>query len=405
MTTRSTAAEAPFLAAIRADLESDTPRLIFADWLEERGDPRAQLIRVQCEQANNPAGGRLVELREQERLLLAQYEQQWLAELPRLHGVTYGRGALQPAFHRGFVEEATLRSCKAVLRAEPLMTETIVHRMNLRLDEARRVPEWTVLRGMVVLKAEGPGAAAVLQAPDLSALRSLKIVSDEQCDFDPTAPALPNLRTLRLINSPIGNTGLGRLGEWPGLASVEELELSGTQALNVGLRALVESPSVANLTRLALGEIPMEDTGLAILADSPYLGRLRELTCLDCALTPRLEGLDRLPQLTALCLDGNPLRVVGAQHLAESVPQGLRQLSLAWAGVGDAGVAALLRSSRLTKLESLMLPYSDITDVGGSALVETAALPKLTHLELYGNQLSDRMRKRLEERFGKGFIG
>jgi uncharacterized protein (TIGR02996 family) len=43
--------EAPFLAAIRADRDEDQPRLAFADWLEEQGDPRAEFIRTQCELA------------------------------------------------------------------------------------------------------------------------------------------------------------------------------------------------------------------------------------------------------------------------------------------------------------------------------------------------------------------
>src|SRR5215212_7800179 len=40
----------PFLAAINANLDDDTPRLVFADWLQENGDePRAEFIRIQCE--------------------------------------------------------------------------------------------------------------------------------------------------------------------------------------------------------------------------------------------------------------------------------------------------------------------------------------------------------------------
>ncbi len=40
------------LAAIRAAPAEDAPRLVYADWLEEHGDPgHAKLIRVQCAQA------------------------------------------------------------------------------------------------------------------------------------------------------------------------------------------------------------------------------------------------------------------------------------------------------------------------------------------------------------------
>jgi uncharacterized protein (TIGR02996 family) len=35
-----------FVAAILADPRDDTPRLVFADWLEERGDPRGEFLRI-----------------------------------------------------------------------------------------------------------------------------------------------------------------------------------------------------------------------------------------------------------------------------------------------------------------------------------------------------------------------
>jgi uncharacterized protein (TIGR02996 family) len=52
-----------FLRAIAADPEDDTPRLVFADWLDEHDDPqRAEFIRVQVELARRPprrwCGGR-----------------------------------------------------------------------------------------------------------------------------------------------------------------------------------------------------------------------------------------------------------------------------------------------------------------------------------------------------------
>jgi uncharacterized protein (TIGR02996 family) len=44
--------EAGFIAAVLASPDNDTPRLAFADWLEENGRPeRAEFIRVQCELA------------------------------------------------------------------------------------------------------------------------------------------------------------------------------------------------------------------------------------------------------------------------------------------------------------------------------------------------------------------
>ncbi len=47
---RPAAEEVAFWKAIDADPDDDTVRLIFADWLEERGDLRADAIRRRCEQ-------------------------------------------------------------------------------------------------------------------------------------------------------------------------------------------------------------------------------------------------------------------------------------------------------------------------------------------------------------------
>src|SRR2546422_761256 len=50
---------APFLRAICAHPDDDGPRLVYADWLDERGDPRGEFIRVQCGLAklSGPCGG------------------------------------------------------------------------------------------------------------------------------------------------------------------------------------------------------------------------------------------------------------------------------------------------------------------------------------------------------------
>ncbi|MBN9518001.1 TIGR02996 domain-containing protein [bacterium] len=46
--------EAAFLRAVRAEPSARTPRLVYADWLDDRGDPRAGFIRH--EEARPPAG-------------------------------------------------------------------------------------------------------------------------------------------------------------------------------------------------------------------------------------------------------------------------------------------------------------------------------------------------------------
>jgi uncharacterized protein (TIGR02996 family) len=42
--------EQALLATILAEPENDAPRLVYADWLDDHGDPaRAELIRAECE--------------------------------------------------------------------------------------------------------------------------------------------------------------------------------------------------------------------------------------------------------------------------------------------------------------------------------------------------------------------
>jgi uncharacterized protein (TIGR02996 family) len=91
-----------FVAAINDAPDDDTPRLVYADWLDEHGDSdRAAFIRLQCRLAereqvadvpfDDPDQQRVVQL-------LQAHEARWTAELPALHGVHY---ALRQAF-RGF---------------------------------------------------------------------------------------------------------------------------------------------------------------------------------------------------------------------------------------------------------------------------------------------------------------
>lgn len=60
-----------YLAAIRAAPDDDAPRLVYADWLLERGDPRGELIILQC-------GPQTDEAKRRARELLDLHQNQWL---------------------------------------------------------------------------------------------------------------------------------------------------------------------------------------------------------------------------------------------------------------------------------------------------------------------------------------
>src|SRR5262245_51174460 len=81
-----------FLRDIIEHPEDDAPRLIFADWLEDNGDPdRAEFIRVQCELDPLSRGqARWEELTARSMDLWSANHVRWVHELPVLPGVKWG---------------------------------------------------------------------------------------------------------------------------------------------------------------------------------------------------------------------------------------------------------------------------------------------------------------------------
>src|SRR5262245_5914398 len=89
---------ADLLAGIIEAPDDDTPRLIFADWLDGHGEPdRAEFIRTQLARARlEPEDPAAFDLEERERDLLAGHDRRWRREWPVLEkqDLDYRRGFL-----------------------------------------------------------------------------------------------------------------------------------------------------------------------------------------------------------------------------------------------------------------------------------------------------------------------
>src|SRR6516164_3398920 len=87
-----------FLRAILEEPEDDTHRLVYADYLEEHGDPdRAEFIRVQCELARmGEDEEHRFDLEARADMLLSEHRRKWLGPLNVLPAPS--------RFRRGFVE-------------------------------------------------------------------------------------------------------------------------------------------------------------------------------------------------------------------------------------------------------------------------------------------------------------
>ncbi len=225
------------LCAIGDHPEEDTPRLVYADWLEENGDPeRADFVRnqVALAQPGLPSGERHPLVRKNVHYL-TNFVRHWKYELPRVPGVEWGD------FNRGLIEEVRAADERAVVRhAAAVFAVPGVHVLRLwRLYDGHalaRVPQLRLLRTFRLIA--GP-------APD--ALRDLL-----------ASPHLRRLTALDLYGSLAGDALAEDLadGRFPDLA---ELDLGSNNVRDGGAAALARSPHLANLRLLDLRGNPVTD--------------------------------------------------------------------------------------------------------------------------------------------------
>jgi uncharacterized protein (TIGR02996 family) len=264
-----------FIRAILDDPEDDLPRLVYADWLEERGDPRGELIRLQCEleriggSPTDPAAAAHREaLSDRLRELLRKHGPEWAAPLER-----FGRLAQFQPPRRGFVEAA-------YLAAETLLT---------RAGEVFQVTP--LLREVAVDRVAGH-LAALAQAPSLARLTSLRFLGGVDAEGARALACSPHLgRLIRLDfgrdppvhgrhtewDNEVGDRGAEALAASASLRQLTDLGLGFNRIGDAGARALADSPHRAGLTWLDLGENEIGEAGVQALIDSPHLTRLTRL--------------------------------------------------------------------------------------------------------------------------------
>jgi uncharacterized protein (TIGR02996 family) len=220
--------EESFLADILEHPDDDAVRLIYADWLEEHGDPagadRAEFIRVQCARASRTDTGNQVELCRRERELLARYQQEWLGPL---YGVldawTFERGFLAHARvdARLFLPVAHLLFESApVRRLELFWTDASVRERERDLRQVCGLPQ---LRRLVHLELEGNHLRS----------HSAEVLAGSE--------HLAGLAWLNLAHNQIGDRGVRALAWSPLLTQLVDLDLGVNDIGPAGLRSLVEA--------------------------------------------------------------------------------------------------------------------------------------------------------------------
>ncbi len=293
--------EEGLLADIRDHPEDDAPRLIYADWLDEHGEPlRAELIRVQValshSAADDPGRDRL---EAREHAVLEAQEGAWTVALRPL--------VVRHEFRRGLIDEVEVEPGLLAEHGEEL------HRLAPTAAWHVHANGWDGVRALVRCKA-------------LARVRRLALLGERMggagARILAESPHIVQLRSLSLAGQVLGQPGAQALAGSRYLKNLEELDLTACGLARSAVTLLAQSPNLPRLRRLVLAQNQLGDADVRALAASPYLKELRELD-----------------------LSGNPLTTEAAEALAGSpLLARLRRLDLSECQVGPRGLYLLRQS-------------------------------------------------------------
>jgi uncharacterized protein (TIGR02996 family) len=389
-----------FWKAIVAEPDDDTHRLVFADWLDDNGDPdRAEFIRLQCKLAGmDGTEPEWTEHRVREQLLLAEHREAWLAEMPKWTQTKIER------FRRGFPSRLSCTYSEYARSGASLARDTVIDEVDLRghrnasISDAitasphaprlrfftetntqaelmRLLPAMTGLRELHLVcplwdtqpwEHLGP----LLRLPVFQVLRCLSLsmgqepricseVSGQLAQVD-----LPALASFRFYTPPaVSGWGLAQLLAAPFVPGLRELILTGPVGATEA-RPLADALGLTGLRRLGLRIPPVEPAALATVLASPHLSNLSALVVLGVndGHLEVLEAADVTPRLRTLHLWSPDSRI---------------------SGVTRAGVERLVNSGRLAGLFRLGLAQVRASEAVVEMLARTPHLPELRSLELY----------------------
>jgi uncharacterized protein (TIGR02996 family) len=364
--------ERRLIDAIVAAPEDDAPRIVYADWLQQRGDPRGELIQLQCQLAG-PEDERRRSMRIAENKLLADYALAWTKPLHEVLPEPPPAAQHEFTFARGFVDEATLSlACLPHLGAL-LERAPMLRRLRLRPN------------GMVTLPLARPVIDKTFASPHLLRITSLEVSLPGGGNAIAEAIAgmseLANLRELAVHAS-----------IWGDQVAAFAQSRAGLMLDDAGALALAGSPHLAKVEKLSLEGNFVGIAGAHAVARAPW--KLRELELGNNAI----EGLE--PGAIARALDGQAcaglevLSLAGIALATEDLAAiaatptfaNLRDLDLEKCQVGKDGIAAFCNALALPALRRLRLERNSLGDAGAQAIATCAALAELTSLEAGHNR-------------------
>ena len=317
------------LAAVCANPEDDTPRLVYADWLDENGDEvwrtRAAFIREQIRIAAGrppldpaPPGWQSADT------LLLRYEGVWARGHPDWIG-PYRHLYDFPDYRRGFLDRVRVHFDKWMKADGEARLRVPITRLEVDgadLGRVAVVPQFATvrelsagsrhpltadqmaafvgpqavarLRSLSLFGVEPPAIPVLAGADRLARLSTLRIGGGAEAVvvLEPGS-ALAGLTDLTLWGAGLAGVGLARLADAPGLARLTRLSIQHPAGGDAGFAALVRSPLASNLRTLDVWTPELGEAGTRAVAESPYLGNLQELRLSRSRLGRRFERVVR----------------------------------------------------------------------------------------------------------------
>jgi uncharacterized protein (TIGR02996 family) len=411
--------ERSLLAAIAADPEDDEPRIVYADWLLQAGDPRGELIAVQCalERSRTP------ELAARERVLLERHEAEWLARA----GLAAGEGRL----HRGFIERVEASAARVAASIDRIVELPCLRSLRTAVEWGGSDADLAMIADR--LRHRMPAAFEHMMidrrlawdAKHTDEVKREGARIELHVDEPARAPAATAVFEAMLANNPQlaeigislcgrGRVGiddlvarLGALGPRPGVRTFD------VQFANVAARDWVQwivthrlgellatYPELARLTlpmaELWLDELShahLRELSLGWLGGAPY-GPSDSMVW-GAGPAPRGSGLThlrraRLPALEQLSIDfqydwyiGWLADDIAALCEAAGMPR-LSRLALRYSLLGDEICGLLPGAPFAPQLEVLDLTAIEVSDAGARSLVKRRdAFPRLRRLVCY----------------------
>lgn len=360
--------ERTFLEGIDSAPDDDDRRLVFADWLTSRGDPRGEFIVVQVALAKLgvTALEDLIDLPSDEDAMRAGRLWRRQEELLDEHELTWINDAFgdidlhRVGFRRGFVHHADVATGRDL-------------ELLAAFGERRRGPP---IESVKLRYGIGDGALQLLATkPVSSRLRALAIDTREV-----TAAAFARLLAScpRLERIDEGQTYLP-LGEHLDacVSSLRSLSVRGLTAERMTRTPCLRAVESLDLCGYGARAVDFLDASVC-----PELARVALRRAQDFSSTvgtmPAFDATSLAartwPKITALRFEDEQPRSHGDFFgaLLDALPSTLESLDARGAGIRDGALAAIARPSRLGNLKALTLP--DVTAAGFAEIAQARHL-------------------------------